>query len=96
MVWGCMTWQGVRHATNIDGKMDGYMYLQNLRDELMNILQYYDLNPLDMIFLYNNNPSLAFHQWTFHHPKQSLPIQVMYNTIHMQHKGFSIYSPKTP
>ena len=36
--------------------MDVYMYVQNLRDELLNTLQYYGLNPLDMIFLYNNNP----------------------------------------
>jgi hypothetical protein len=34
-----------------DGKMDGSLYLQSLKDELLNILQYYDFNPLDMTLL---------------------------------------------
>ena len=34
----------------------GYMYIQNLRDELLNTLQYYNINFFDMIFLYNYNP----------------------------------------
>ena len=50
MVWGCMTWQGVGYAARIDGRMDGDLYLQILKDELLNTLQYYGLNPSDIIF----------------------------------------------
>ena len=34
MVWGCMTWEGVGYAANIDCRMDGDLYLQILKDEL--------------------------------------------------------------
>ena len=50
MMWGCMTWQGVGYATKIDGRMDGDLYLQILKDELQDSLQYYGLNPPDIIF----------------------------------------------
>jgi hypothetical protein len=29
-----MTWEGVRYATKIDGRMDGDLYLQILKDDL--------------------------------------------------------------
>ena len=32
MIWGCMTWEGVGHATKIDGRMDRDLYLQILKD----------------------------------------------------------------
>ena len=56
MVWGCITWQGVGHAAKIDGRMDGDLYLQILKDELLNTLQYHDLNPSDIIFQQDNDP----------------------------------------
>ena len=34
MVWGCMLWDGPGYACRIDGKMDGDLYLQILKDEL--------------------------------------------------------------
>ena len=34
MMWGYITWQGVGFATKIDGRMDGDLYLQILKDEL--------------------------------------------------------------
>ena len=34
MMWGCMTWEGVGFASEIDGRMDGDIYLQILKDEL--------------------------------------------------------------
>ena len=55
MVWGCMTWEGVGYAAKIDGGMDGDLYLQILKDELLNSLQYYDLNPSDIIFQQDND-----------------------------------------
>ena len=30
MIWGCMTWDGIVHATNIDGKMDAELYTEIL------------------------------------------------------------------
>ncbi|KIK78093.1 hypothetical protein PAXRUDRAFT_115441, partial [Paxillus rubicundulus Ve08.2h10] len=50
MMWGCMTWQGVGYAAKIDGRMDGDLYLQILKDELHDSLRYYGLNPPDIIF----------------------------------------------
>ena len=38
IMWGCMTWQGVGYATKIDGRMDGDLYLQILKDELLETL----------------------------------------------------------
>jgi len=55
MVWGCMTWQGVGYAAKIDGRMDGDLYLQILKDDLLNTLQYYGLDPFDIIFQQDNN-----------------------------------------
>ena len=34
MLWGCMTWEGVGFATKSDGRMDGDLFLQILKDEL--------------------------------------------------------------
>ena len=50
MMWGCMTWEGVGFATKIDGKIDGDLYLQILKDELQQTLEYYGLNPPNTIF----------------------------------------------
>ena len=56
MMWGCMTWEGVGYAAKIDGRMDGDLYLQILKDELLNSLQYYGLDPSTMIFQQDNDP----------------------------------------
>jgi transposase len=56
MIWGCMTWEGVGYATKIDGRMDGDLYLQILKDELQNTLQYHGFNPSDIIFQQDNDP----------------------------------------
>jgi len=32
MVWRCITWQGVGYAAKIDGRMDGNLYLQILKN----------------------------------------------------------------
>ncbi|KIJ18375.1 hypothetical protein PAXINDRAFT_35174, partial [Paxillus involutus ATCC 200175] len=34
MMWGCMAWEGVGYATKIDGRMDGDLYLQILKNKL--------------------------------------------------------------
>ena len=56
MIWGCMTWEGVGYATKIDGRMDSDLYLQILKDELLNSLEHYGLNPPDIIFQQDNDP----------------------------------------
>ena len=56
MMWGCMGWDGVGYATKIDGRMDGDLYLQILKDELQDTMQYYGLNPPDIIFQQDNDP----------------------------------------
>ena len=50
IIWGCMAWKGVRYATKIDGRMDSDLYLQILKDDLLNTLEYHGLNPPDIIF----------------------------------------------
>src|SRR6266566_3102842 len=47
MIWGCMTWKGVGYAAKIDGRMDSDLYLQILKDDLLNTLEYHGLNPPD-------------------------------------------------
>ena len=50
MIWGCMTWHGVGYAVKIDGMMDGDLYLQILKDELLNTIQYHGLDHLTSSF----------------------------------------------
>ena len=45
-----MTWHGVGYAAKIDGRIDEDLYLQILKDELLNTIQYYDLDPSNIIF----------------------------------------------
>ena len=54
-MWSCMTWQGVEYASKIDGRMDGDLYLQILKDELLETLQFYSLNPPNIIFQQDND-----------------------------------------
>ena len=54
-MWGCMTWQEVGYATKIDGRMDGDLYLQILKDELLETLQFYGLDSSDIIFQQDND-----------------------------------------
>jgi hypothetical protein len=45
-----MAWQRVGHAAKIDGRMDGNLYLQILKDNQLNILEYYGLYPPGIVF----------------------------------------------
>ena len=56
MMWGCIAWQGVSFSTKIDGRIDGDLYLQILKEELHQTLDYYSLNPPDTIFQQDNDP----------------------------------------
>ena len=55
MMWGCVTWQRVGYATKIDGRMDRDPYLQILKAELFNSLQFYGFDPPDIIFQQDND-----------------------------------------
>jgi len=56
MMWGCMTWEGVGYACEIDGKMDADLYCQILEDELQGTLKYFGKSPHDVIFQQDNDP----------------------------------------
>ena len=58
MMWGCMTWQGVGYATKIDGRMDRDFYLQILKDELFNSLQFMVLMLLTSSFSRTMTPNI--------------------------------------
>ena len=55
MVWGCMTAKGVGYMAKIEGNMNADLYCQILRDELMNMIHYYNLNEADIIFQQDND-----------------------------------------
>ena len=38
IVWGCITWQEVENAADIDDGINGNLYLQISMDELLNTL----------------------------------------------------------
>jgi transposase len=56
MLWSCMTWQGMGHSCKIDGNMDGELYCQIMKGELMDTMQYYQLDTTDVIFQHDNDP----------------------------------------
>ena len=58
-----MTWEGVGYAAKIDGRMDSDLYLQILKDELLNSLQHYGLNPPDII-IHVKAPPMVGPTWT--------------------------------
>ena len=56
MVWGCMTMKGIGHLTKIEGNMNAELYCEILCNELMNSLEYHDLNVGNVIFQQDNDP----------------------------------------
>ena len=52
-----MTWEGVGFASKLDGRMDGDLYLQILKDELQQTLKCYGLNPPNVISQQDNDPN---------------------------------------
>ena len=50
MIWGCMNWEDVRFACRIKGRMNGKLYKEILKDELMKSLDWYGHNIKDIIF----------------------------------------------
>jgi len=56
MVWGCMTSKGVGYLCKIEGKMDQHLYKSILEDDLLNTIDFYSLNPHEVIFQHDNDP----------------------------------------
>ena len=56
MVWGCMTAHGVGYLSRIDGRLDAKLYCKILEDELMQTLEYYEMEKDATIFQQDNDP----------------------------------------
>ena len=54
MIWGCMTNQGVGYACWVKGRMDADLYITILEDELLQTIDYYNLNHRKVIFQQDN------------------------------------------
>ena len=61
MVWGCMTWNGVGYSCKIDGNMDAALYSEILKGELIDTINYYNLDPKEIIFQHDNDPKHTSH-----------------------------------
>jgi hypothetical protein len=55
MMWGCMLWEGAEMTCQIDGVIDGGLYIKILDDELGESLEYYGKTTEDIIFQQDNN-----------------------------------------
>lgn len=56
MVWGCFTAKGPGFLCKIEERMDQYLYLSILEDELAKTIDYYSLDPEKIIFQQDNDP----------------------------------------
>jgi transposase len=56
MVWSCITYEGVGLNCRIDGNLDGELYTDILRDELMKTIRYYQFDEGEVIFQQDNDP----------------------------------------
>lgn len=56
MVWSCITYEGVGFSCRIDGNLDGELYTDILRDELMKTIKYYQMDQGEVIFQQDNDP----------------------------------------
>lgn len=56
MMWGCMTWYGPGFICEIEGVMDGSLYVEILEDCLPRTQRWYGIKTKDMIFQQDNDP----------------------------------------
>lgn len=56
IIWGCMGAFGVGNYCKIDGRMDGNLYREILKDEFMGTISACNLNVGDVIFQQDNDP----------------------------------------
>jgi DDE superfamily endonuclease len=66
MMWGCMMHDGLRFACRIDGNMNAELYTEILDDELMQMINFYNLDQDKVIYAQDNDPkhtALKAHHW---------------------------------
>ena len=56
MMWGCMMHNGLRYASRIDGGMDVELYTQILDDELLQTIDFYNMDRNKVIYAQDNDP----------------------------------------
>ena len=56
MIWGCMTWDGPGFLAKIDSGLDSELYIRILQDELLNTIDWYNIDPEQFIFQQDNDP----------------------------------------
>ena len=56
MMWGCMMSKGIGYSCKIEGTMDAELYMTILADDLLQTLEYYNLDPNNIVFQQDNNP----------------------------------------
>lgn len=61
MIWGCITWEGVGFSCKIDETMDAELYAEILRGELMQTIDFYNLDHSKVIFQADNDPKHTSH-----------------------------------
>ena len=50
IMWECITWDRPGYIIRINGRIDGDLYLIILKEELQQSLEFYGLDPSDIIF----------------------------------------------
>jgi transposase len=76
MIWGCMTWDRIRTACRIDGRIDGDLYVSILEDGVQGTMEYYGKTVDDIIFQQDNDPKHKYHKansWLNDHKIDVLP-----------------------
>lgn len=63
-IWGCMLWEGPGYMTKLEHTMNKEVYLEVLRDELMDGLEYYGKEVGEVVFQQDNAPSHKAHVCT--------------------------------
>ena len=56
MIWGCITYEGAGIACKIDDILDAQLYTEILSHELMDTIDYYDMDIAETIFQQDNDP----------------------------------------
>lgn len=56
IMWGCMTYFGIGYACRIDGRLDSTLYVEILKGELEQTLEYYNMEKENIIFQQDNAP----------------------------------------
>ena len=63
MIWGCMTSQGIGYLCKIDGTMDQHLYKSILEDELLQTIDFYNLEKDQVIFQHDNDQNTRQNQF---------------------------------